>query len=78
MNIQLKCFSTLASDYDCSSDEATAHDVVEGKTLGKFLAEAGIPGDRVKIAFVNNRSAGMGTVLTDGDRVGLAPATGGM
>jgi len=32
----------------------------------------------VKIAFVNSRVVNFDTVLSEGDRVGLAPAVGGM
>jgi molybdopterin converting factor small subunit len=39
---------------------------------------AGIAKDNIKIAFINNKIVGLDTVLSDGDRIGLAPSVGGM
>jgi sulfur carrier protein ThiS len=52
--------------------------MAEGQKVEDLLQKAGIPKDDVKIAFVNSRIVGFDTVLSDGDRVGLAPAVGGM
>jgi molybdopterin converting factor small subunit len=50
----------------------------EGQTLQDLAERAGIDGQDVKIAFVNSRKVDLDTVLSDRDRVGLAPAVGGM
>jgi molybdopterin converting factor small subunit len=52
--------------------------MANGQTVEDLVERAGITRDDVKIAFVNNRVVDFDTVLSDGDRVGLAPAVGGM
>jgi molybdopterin converting factor small subunit len=39
---------------------------------------AGIAKDNIKIAFINNKIVGLDTVLSDDDRIGLAPSVGGI
>lgn len=50
----------------------------DGQTVEDLVQLAGIPKEDVKIPFVNSRIVDIGTVLSDGDQVGLAPAVGGM
>ena len=78
MNIDLVCFSKLADEETCGWNSATRYSLSEGRTVGDLATKAGIDRKEVKIAFVNRRIARLDTVLTDGDRVGLAPAVGGM
>jgi len=49
-----------------------------GQTVQHLIERAGIAREDVKIAFVNSRVVDFDTVLSEGDRVGLAPALGGM
>jgi len=78
MKVSLKCFSTLVNPATCGFDKSTTYDLNDGQTLQDLVQRAGIDGKEVKIAFVNSRRAGLDTVLSDKDRVGLAPAVGGM
>jgi molybdopterin converting factor small subunit len=78
MKINLKCFATLVNTDTCDFKESTTYELDEGQTLQDLVERAGIASKDVKIAFVNSRAADLDTVLFDGDRVGLAPAVGGM
>ena len=78
MKVDLKCFSNLADSASCSYEGSTAYELADGQTVADLADRAGIARDKLKIAFVNNRKSDFDTVLSDGDRVGLAPSTGGM
>lgn len=78
MKIELVCFSELAKSDGCDYRSTTPYDLTEGLTVADLMQQAGIARDDVKIAFVNRRPASIETRLSDGDRVGLAPAVGGM
>ena len=78
MNVNLKCFSTLVIPGTCEFNKSTHYQMEDGQTIGDLVQRAGIDRDDVKIAFVNSRIVDFDTVLNDGDRVGLAPAVGGM
>ena len=78
MNVNLKCFSSLSNPDSCNFNGSTTYVLNEGQTVEDLIQRAGIaPGD-VRIAFVNHRKSNLSTILSHGDRVGLAPATGGM
>ena len=78
MKINLKCFSTLVNLDACDYNASTTYQLDEEQTVGDLIARAGIAREDVKIAFVNSRITDLDAVLSDGDRVGLAPAVGGM
>jgi sulfur carrier protein ThiS len=78
MNVHLKCFSTLADADACDYREAVSYDISDGATVAELLRAADISPQNVKLVFVNGKAAGIDTALDDGDRVGLAPAVGGM
>ena len=78
MKVNLKCFSKLVDPDSCAFKESITYDLDDGKTVGDLVQHAGIDKEDVKIAFVNSRVVDLDTVLSDGDRVGLAPAVGGM
>ena len=78
MKVKLRCFSKLADQETCNYKESTSYDVNSGHTVEDLVRRAGIAREDVKIAFVNSRIVDFDTTLADGDRVGLAPATGGM
>jgi len=78
MKVNLRCFSKLANQETCNFNENTSYDVDNGQTVEDLVKRAGIAREDVKIAFVNSRIVDFDTTLADGDRVGLAPATGGM
>ena len=78
MNVNLKCFSTLVNPDSCDYRESQTYRLTQGQTVGDLVDQAGIEKNDVKIAFVNSKIVDFDTVLADGDRVGLAPAVGGM
>jgi len=78
MKIDLVCFSKLVNADTCDYRNSRVYDMAEGQKVEDLLQQAGITREEVKIAFVNSRIVGFDTVLSDGDRVGLAPAVGGM
>jgi len=78
MKVSVKCFSSLADAETCDYRNSTTHDLSEGGTVLDLLETAGIEKSEVKIVFVNSKVAGLGEILSGGDQIGLAPATGGM
>lgn len=78
MKVDLVCFSKLVSPDTCDYRSSHVYTMADGQKVEDLVEQAGIARDDVKIAFVNSRIAGFETVLSDGDRVGLAPAVGGM
>ena len=78
MKVDLKCFSTLVNPDTCDFKESTAYVLADNQTVNDLVRRAWISREDVKIAFVNSRIVELDTVLSDGDRVGLAPAVGGM
>jgi sulfur carrier protein ThiS len=78
MKINLKCFAALVEPGTCDFRDSTAYTLSEGQTVADLAREAGIAEKDIKIAFVNSRVVALDSVLSDGDRVGFAPAVGGM
>jgi molybdopterin converting factor small subunit len=78
MKVDLKCFAKLVNPDTCNFKESTSYELDNGQTVEHLLEQAQIKRADVKIAFVNSRIADFETVLSEGDRVGLAPAVGGM
>ena len=78
MKVYMKCFSTLVNPDTCNFSDSTPYDLVDGQTVGQLAERAGIAKEDIKIVFVNNKKVNLDVVLNDGDRVGLAPAVGGM
>jgi molybdopterin converting factor small subunit len=78
MKIELKCFASLVDPDTCDFRESTSYALTQGQTVADLVREAGLADEDIKIAFVNSRVVAMDSVLSDGDRVGLAPAVGGM
>lgn len=73
MRVKVKCFATLAS----YSPEEGSVDMPEGATVRDVVEVLGIPGDDVKIRFVNGQHVGDDAVLHSDDHLGLFPAVGG-
>lgn len=78
MKVDLKCFSTLVNPESCDFRNSTSYDMEDGQTVEDLMKYADIAKKDVKIIFVNSRIVDANTVLSDGDKVGFAPATGGM
>lgn len=75
MKVNLKCFANLVNPDTCDYKESTEYELEDGQTLDHLITLAGINSDDVAMAFVNGRVVGLDTVLSDGDRVGLTPAS---
>jgi sulfur carrier protein ThiS len=78
MKVNLKCFAQLVKEQVCDYKESTPHELPEGATASDLIERLGLPREEIKIIFVNNTIVAAGTVLRDGDKVALAPVTGGM
>lgn len=78
MRVKLKCFSQLAKSETCDYKDSTVYDLNDGQTVEDLIDRAGIAKENVKIAFLNNKTVELDTVLSDGDRIGLTPSVGGM
>ena len=78
MKVYMKCFATLSDDYECDYQGSSTQELSDGQTVGDLIHKQGMSQDDVKVIFVNGRKVGFDTILGDGDRVGLAPAVGGM
>jgi molybdopterin converting factor small subunit len=78
VQIDLKCFANLVNPDTCDYKHSSTYDLTDGKTVDDLIDRAGIARKDVKIAFVDSQIVDFDTVLCDGDRVGLAPAVGGM
>jgi molybdopterin converting factor small subunit len=78
MKVDLKCFSKLVNPDTCDFNESKTYSLEDGHTVEDLIERAGIAREEVKIAFVNSRIVDLDTALSEGDRVGLAPAVGGM
>jgi len=78
MKVQLKCFSKLVNPDTCDFRESTPYELEDGGTVGELAERAGVAREDVKIAFVNSRKVDLDAPLSQGDRVALTPALGGM
>jgi molybdopterin converting factor small subunit len=74
MNIQIRCYATLAKYQPDQADEYTLD---QESTVADLASILGADQEEIKVAFVNGKHAPMSTQLQDGDRVALFPAVGG-
>lgn len=78
MKVNMKCFATLVDVGSCNFDGGTVYHLREGQTVEDLIEASGLLKEDVKIAFVNSKKVGFDAVLSEGDRIAFAPATGGM
>jgi sulfur carrier protein ThiS len=78
MKVKVKCFSTLVKENVCDYKGSTEHELPAGGTVKDLIAKLGLNMDEIKIIFVNNKEVEAGTVLKEGDQIGMSPVTGGM
>jgi molybdopterin converting factor small subunit len=78
MKVRLKCFSSLPEKYACDYTDGVEHQVQPGETVERFASRIDISEEDIKLIFVNGKKVDKTYVLSDGDRVAFAPATGGM
>jgi len=74
MNIQVRCYATLAKYQPASAD---VFSLDPGSTITDLASSLGVAREEIKVAFVNGKHAPMTTKLEEGDRVALFPAVGG-
>jgi sulfur carrier protein ThiS len=78
MRISLKCFAKLSEANVCDFRDGDDREASEGETVRSLIKRLGFSPEEIKIVFVNGKKVDLETVLSDGDRLGLAPASGGM
>jgi molybdopterin converting factor small subunit len=72
--IELKLYATL-QPYQPAN--AARYAVEAGTSIEKIVETLNIPTDQVKLLFCNGVKCDLGTLLRDGDRIGLFPPVGG-
>jgi molybdopterin converting factor small subunit len=72
--IELKLYATLQF---YAPANAARDDVETGSSIEKIVEALNIPKDQIKLLFCNGVKCELGTILRDGDRVGLFPPVGG-
>ena len=75
MKIALKCFASLADPNACDFYDGIDYQLEDGQTVEQLVQLAGFNSDDVASVYVNSRIANLDTVLSEGDRVALKPAT---
>ena len=79
MKVNVKCFSTLAVNKNCTYEQSNRYALPDEAATVENLAER-IPVTKTDISliFVNGKRADFDTALSEGDRVAFVPPTGGM
>jgi len=78
IDVQVKLFATLRRHYpDLGIGEAMAVVLPEGTTIAQLVERLDLPGDQVKVVFVNGTVRQKDHVLGDGDEIGVFPPVGG-
>ena len=87
MKVYVKVFATLVRQVSgpildrypdgVRSAVPLAVDLPDGSAITGLIAALGLPGEEVKVVFVNGRSQPFDHRLSPGDQVGIFPAVGG-
>lgn len=78
MKVRVKLFATLVQYFPgARSGIPFELDLPDGSTLAGLISYLALPEEEVKINFVNGRTQDPGTLLVDGDEVGIFPPIGG-
>lgn len=78
MNINLKCFATLANMESCRHDHASTVSLDKNATVRDLAQHAQINEQDINTVFVNSKRSKLDQNLSDGDNVAFVPAVGGM
>ena len=78
MNVNVRCFATLTRREECEFSNSASMEIGVGAQVNELVDRLGIPRNKVELVFVNGKKKSLETALSDGDRVGLFPAVGGM
>lgn len=76
MRVEVRIFADLRN-YVPGSENPLFVRLPEGSTVHDLLAMLGVPAEKVKVIFVNSRQKSPDFLLSEGDRVGIFPPTGG-
>lgn len=74
MEIELKCFATLAKFLPENGDD---YPIEAGETVRSLVAKLGMPEKDVTLIFINAVRSNLDSEVNNGDRVGLFPPVGG-
>ena len=78
ITVHVRVFATLRQYYpDLRLGETMAVELPEGGTVGQLIRRLELPGDLVKIVFVNHVIRGDEHMLGAGDEVGIFPPVAG-
>jgi molybdopterin synthase sulfur carrier subunit len=72
--IEIKLYATLLP---YAPANASCYPIESGTSIEKLIEELTIPKDQVKLVFSNGVKCGLGTLIQDGDRIGVFPPVGG-
>jgi sulfur carrier protein ThiS len=78
MNVSLKCFGNLAKEGLCDYRAGMPHELADGAKVTDLVDKLGFRDEEIKLVYVNNIIVPKNSLLHEGDRVALAPPTGGM
>jgi len=78
MKIEVNLYATLKRYMENGTGgKSSVIDVEDGTCVKDIIQKLKIPGDLVKLIFINGVHAKRDTILKDGDRMGLFPPVGG-
>ncbi len=78
ITVQVKLFATLRRYRPgLKMGQALAVELPAGATVGQLIRELGLPGEEVRMVFVNGLVRERDHPLADGDEVGIFPPVGG-
>ena len=71
--IMIIAYGSLKNETGPTSGGEEVHPIGHRQPLCQFLETIGIPSNRIQLAMINHRAAGLDTVVGAGDRVALFP-----
>jgi molybdopterin converting factor small subunit len=77
MQITAQLFGELKKYSNSPGEKSWAGSLPEGSTITSLMDAIGFPGERVRLVLVNDRLAGLETVLEDSDEVSFLTLLGG-
>ena len=79
MKINVKCFASLSTDDNCRHDQLRSITLSDDNaTVGNLAEHVQVSENKIATVFLNGKRSGLDARLSDGDRVTLVPAVGGM
>ena len=79
MKINVNCFASLSTDDNCRHDQLRSITLSDDNaTVGNLAEHVQVSENKIATVFLNGKRSGLDARLSDGDRVALVPAVGGM